>query len=335
MAQAPNIDGILITWGDRLFYPGNRVVKVKPQPKMGGDAARLRAAAIRKRIEATVVRRAPQVMVKVTGGGRGMGAIKAHMAYISKRGKLEIEDQEGERHNGREAIGGLAWEWRYAGTRIPEVSHRREAFNIIFSMPRGTEAAVVRAAAREVMRDEFRGHRYAMVLHEHQENPHAHVVVRAERDDGRRLNPRKADLHRWRERFAGALRGYGIEAAATRQAVRGEMRRPDLLWERAARSEGRLRRERAPLNEKSLMKERDEALENWSGLGRAFASSQDPEDRALAGEVARFLPSAPIFARRLAAQHSRLRSTQDSRQSERAKSHRSEDRPQETGGPER
>ena len=34
MPQAPNIDGVLITWGDRLFYPGNRVVKVKPQPKL-------------------------------------------------------------------------------------------------------------------------------------------------------------------------------------------------------------------------------------------------------------------------------------------------------------
>lgn len=62
MAQAPNIDGILITWGDRLFYPGNRVVKVNPQPRLSGDAAHLRAAAIRKRIEATVVRRAPQVI---------------------------------------------------------------------------------------------------------------------------------------------------------------------------------------------------------------------------------------------------------------------------------
>jgi hypothetical protein len=30
MSQAPNVDGVLITWGDRLFYPGNRIVKVKP-----------------------------------------------------------------------------------------------------------------------------------------------------------------------------------------------------------------------------------------------------------------------------------------------------------------
>ena len=106
MAQAPNIDGILITWGDRLFYPGNRVVKTKPQPRLSGDAARLRAAAIRKRIEATVVRRAPQVMVKVTGGGRGMNAIAAHFRYISKNGRLEIEDQRGETMRGIGTVGG-------------------------------------------------------------------------------------------------------------------------------------------------------------------------------------------------------------------------------------
>jgi hypothetical protein len=43
-----------------------------------------------------VVRRAPQVMVKVTGGGRGMKAIAAHFRYISKNGRLDIEDERGE-----------------------------------------------------------------------------------------------------------------------------------------------------------------------------------------------------------------------------------------------
>ena len=33
MNQAPDIDGVLIQWGDRLFYPGNRIVKVKPQDR--------------------------------------------------------------------------------------------------------------------------------------------------------------------------------------------------------------------------------------------------------------------------------------------------------------
>jgi hypothetical protein len=59
MPQATNIDAILITWGDRLFYLGNRMVKGRPMPmpKLSGSAARTRAAAIRKRIEATVLRR--------------------------------------------------------------------------------------------------------------------------------------------------------------------------------------------------------------------------------------------------------------------------------------
>src|SRR4051794_38833737 len=102
MTQAPNIDGVLIQWGDRLFYPGNRIVKTPPQPKLRALAAKQRAAAIRQRIEATVVRRAPQVMVKVTGGGRGMNAIAAHFRYISKNGRLEIEDERGETMHGKD-----------------------------------------------------------------------------------------------------------------------------------------------------------------------------------------------------------------------------------------
>jgi len=315
-------------WGDRLL---RRRRYSDGLPILRGMSAR----AVRREVRA-VVRRAPQVMVKVTGGGRGMGAIKAHMAYISKRGRLEIEDQDDERHRGREAVDALAWEWRYAGARIAEVSHRREAFNIILSMPRGTEAAVVRAAAREVLRDELKGHRYAMVLHEHQENPHVHVVVRAERDDGRRLNPRKADLHRWRERFAAALRGYGIEAAATRQAVRGVMRRPDLLWERVAQSEGRLRRERAPVNERTLMPEREEALKNWSGLARALAGSSSLEDRSLAAEIDRFVRAAPVFSGLLAGESSPPQHTRGRDQVVHGKQRRPKDRTQSSpGGPER
>jgi hypothetical protein len=142
MTQAPNIDGILITWGDRLFYPGNRMVKTKPQPKLNGGSTQQPAAAIRARIEATVVRRAPQVMVKVTGGGRGMKAIAAHFRYISKNGRLEIEDQRGEKMRGKDSVYGLTDEWRLSGSLIPddaEPGHRREAFNLMLSMPRALE----------------------------------------------------------------------------------------------------------------------------------------------------------------------------------------------------
>ena len=78
------IDGVLVQWGDRLFYDGNRRVPAGQGGPRSGGALRERAAAIRQRIEATAVRRAPQVMVKVTGGGRGMAAIAAHLRYLDQ-----------------------------------------------------------------------------------------------------------------------------------------------------------------------------------------------------------------------------------------------------------
>ena len=143
MTMTSSIDGVLVQWGERLFYPGNRIVKPQPTPRLdtalrapgGGDprsASRPRSS-----------RRAPQVMVKVTGGGRGMKAIAAHFRYISKNGRLDIEDERGRRARGKEALHDLVEDWRYGGTPIDEISHRREAFNIMLSMPRGTDPLIV------------------------------------------------------------------------------------------------------------------------------------------------------------------------------------------------
>ena len=162
MADPSSIDGILVQWGERLFYPGNRIVKVAPQPHLVGNLAQ-RAAVIRRRIQATAVRRAPQVMVKVTGGGRGMKAIAAHFRYVSKNGRLDVEDEHGQISRGREALRELAEDWRYGGTRIDDVSDRREAYNIMLSMPRGTDVLAVWRAAREFAQAELAEHKYVMI----------------------------------------------------------------------------------------------------------------------------------------------------------------------------
>ena len=289
MSQAPNIDGVLITWGDRLFYPGNRVVRTKPQPKLGGDSARARAAGIRKRIEATVVRRAPQVMVKVTGGGRGMKAIAAHFRYISKNGRLEIEDQRGEMMRGKDALHDLADEWRFGGSLIPDDAgpgHRREAFNIMLSMPRGTDPLAVQRAAREFAQVELADHKYVMVLHDHQANPHVHISVRAESQHGKRLNPRKADLHRWRETFAEKLRERGVEAEATRQAARGARQRYPQLWQVKASESGRLLKTPATVKRGAASTASCEAARDiWRELAAALSTTGSEADRQLARAI--------------------------------------------------
>ncbi|MGN6828947.1 relaxase/mobilization nuclease domain-containing protein [Paucibacter sp. M5-1] len=295
------IDGVLVQWGERLFYPGNRIVKVEP-PRLN-TLWRRQAAVIRRRIEATVTRRAPQVMVKVTGGGRGMGAIAAHFRYISKNGQLAFEDERGVVRQDKEALHDLAEQWRLGGSLIEETSPRREAFNLMLSMPRGTDPQIVLMAAREFAQIELKDHFYVMVLHEHQENPHVHLSVRAESMGGRRLNPRKADLHRWRETFAERLRGYGIEAEATRQATRGEARRHEHLWQRKAREDGRLRS--TPESMKSgdaYLRSRMGALRAWAHIVAALRTSDQAGDRELAERIASFIRGS-TFAK----EHSRKR----------------------------
>ena len=307
MTTGPSVDGVLVQWGERLFYPRNRIVKPMPPARLDALTQR-KAAVIRGRIAATVSRRVPQVMVKVTGGGRGMAAIAAHFRYISKNGRLDIEDDRGVVTNGKEAVHDLVEQWRHGGSLIDEVSHRREAFNIMLSMPQGTDPRIVRQAAREFAQAELKDHSYVMVLHEHQANPHVHLAVRAESRFGARLNPRKADLHRWRETFAEKLRGRGIDAEATRQAARGENRNFEPLWRVKAEEEGRLRKTGVrPKAGEHFWASRAGAVEGWAHIIKALAASDRPDDRELAERVAAFVRGSPFVQEQMGARQGSAR----------------------------
>jgi hypothetical protein len=292
------IDGVLVQWGDRLFYPANRSKQVRT-PALTGLALQQRAQSLRQRIRATVVRRAAQVMVKVTGGGRGMGAIAAHLRYIAKGGRLPIEDDRGVVREGREALRAIVDQWRFGGSRIPEMSDRREALNIMLSMPAGTNPRVVQQATREFAKTELANHRYVMVLHTHQANPHVHVSVRAEGRDGKRLNPRKEDLRRWRETFAERLRAWGIEFEATSQAVRGSRHREQRAWSRDMVGVSRSPSVDAqrPLK---MSPSHHRAGQAWVHLAQALAASTDPTDRELSNAIVRYVRNMPVMREPLA-----------------------------------
>jgi len=224
-----------------------------------------------------------------------MAAIAAHFRYISKSGRLDIEDERGNVRRDKEALYDLVEQWRYGGTPIDEVGYRREAFNIMLSMPRGTDPAVVQAAARDFAREELPEHRYVMVLHDHQANPHVHLSVKASSTRGDRLNPRKADLHRWRETFAEKLRGYGIDAEASRQATRGVTRNFDPLWRIKASGDGRLRETKKDgKKSRQARLSRSEAVQAWGKIAEALATSELADDRHLAAEIRGFVRREPV-----------------------------------------
>lgn len=178
------------------------------------------------------VRRTPEVMVKVTGGGTKAGAVVAHFAYISRQGKLEIETDDGERIAGKYAQRAYLAGWhlelsagQYRGPHDQRTDARvtKLVHNIVLSMPAPTPADKVLAAARVFAREKFGvRHRYALVLHTDQAHPHVHMVVKAEDAHGRRRHISKPMLREWREDFARMMREQGIAANATPRVVRGQ-----------------------------------------------------------------------------------------------------------------
>jgi Relaxase/Mobilisation nuclease domain len=213
----------------RLPTDGPRFFEVvsygRAGPQMPGRFSRAQIDQISR-----TVRHTPEVMVKVTGGGTKRGAVAAHFAYLSRQGTLEIETDEGERTGRREEHKRLLDDWHL---ELTAGQYRREkdgparratklVHNIVLSMPAPTPPDKVLAAARQFAREKFRQHRYAMVLHTHQQHPHVHLVVKAENELGRRLHIDKQLLRDWREDFAQLMREQGIAANATPRAIRGE-----------------------------------------------------------------------------------------------------------------
>ena len=261
------------------------------------------------------VRRTPEVMVKVTGGGRSSRAVGAHFSYISGKGKIEIETDEGQRID-KEGQKDLLKGWhleltpgqyrkRIDGQHAPrplKLTH-----NIVLSMPRPTPPDKVLAAARTFAREHFGAkHQYAMALHTHQEHPHVHLVVKAEGRDGRRLHIDKAMLREWREHFAELMRAQGVPANATPRVVRGRSKSRLKGASYQAIRRGRSDRWRARLHDVArelettktirdpahgkLLETRKSVVAGWMGVAAALEAQREV---VLAGDVRYFAIHLP------------------------------------------
>lgn len=200
---------------DDLFYP-RYLVK-----KQGSSGISLRKGyGLRNLLSAAS--KAPQVVIKIPrrkGNSRGLKAVKSHLDYISKYGKLKIEDQDGFIYLGKNSRKDIMKDLE--GYGILAESKKREAINFVFSMPPGTPPNLVKDAVRKTAEQEFLDHLYYFTLHTDEAHPHVHLCVLLKGRDGKRLNPRKNDLQRYRIRFADHLRELGVECTATRRYYNG------------------------------------------------------------------------------------------------------------------
>ena len=268
-----------------------------------------------EQIERTV-RAVPEVMVKVSGGGKNAEAVRAHLAYIDRHGKLEVLTDEGEKLHGKGVAQQLIEDWNLdvgSGQYRPEPkvgqSDRRpkQVHNVVFSMPAGTPPEKLLAATQRFAREKFAlAHRYAMVLHTDQGHPHVHFVVKAVSEQGERLYIRKATLRQWREDFARNLRELGVAANATPTALRGKAKawEKDAIYRAVKRGQSTFLRHKAEdvarelsrgglsaeAGKVRLLATRQRVVEDWSATATLLRAQGQ---QALAREVDTFVRAMP------------------------------------------
>ena len=245
---------------------------------------------------------------------RASEAVRAseHLAYISRNGKIEVENDRGETFSGRQQVSVIYREWmekhdedRREGSATDRT---RITTSIVFSMPGTANAEAVKDAVRALARQEFQGrHDYAMALHTDTHHPHVHLTLRTVGEDGQKLNLRKADLQRLRDTFAEKLRTRGIEAESTPRHARGVTRRGEVTPVYKIRQRGgkpladarKMRQVRRDLEDNggrlpqkvwddALIARRSRVMATYDQAATILAGSADPKDRDLAYATQKF-----------------------------------------------
>jgi hypothetical protein len=315
MATKIYVDGIMQVWGDRLFYapvkaktgaqpllsPNSLKNALKKNARQGGNNGSGGSVQLRKKLDATI-KKTPEVMVKITSSGKNIKQIKTHLDYISRNGEVELENQDGDEIQGKEAVRDVRDEWKDGKYVIPTgEGTQRESFNIMLSMPPGTDRKAVKDAVRDFAKDEFGGrYDYVFAAHDDEKHPHVHLVVKARGYDGKRLNPRKADLQDWRESFAEKLREHGIEANATKRPTRGVTKVPSKQSVIHMRKRGHdlpfahdpNHNPDNPYAAKTA-ETRKKVIQAYGEIAKALAQSGSAQDRATALKVVELVQTMP------------------------------------------
>ena len=306
--------------GNAAEQPWRLPGSVKGQDvKLQGGANRTLTPSAKARLQ-RIVSKTPEVMVKVTGRTRNgathrAGHLKAHLDYITRNGRLPLQTQDGQRITDRSALRALHDDWLLAnavqacGRRGPNAT---QSVSLILSMPPGTPADRLEAAATTWARQAFGSHYdWVMARHDDTAHPHVHLAVRAVGRNGRRLSPKLADLQQWREGFAHELRRLGVQAEATPRQARGHVpkaepvpvkqlkqRGTEPLVQKAQRQtaerEARAPQERQPRHWSQDIQERQEAIRRAYLTHADELSKGDASERQLARDIRRFVADMPV-----------------------------------------
>ena len=267
-----------------------------------------------------VLKRTPEVMTKITGYSKGAGGVKSNLEYITRNGKVELEDSRGGTYLGKESVRGFFKKWddfEGAFENKKRTQNNRDTMKLVLSMPEGTDPNNLKKAAREFLKKEFFNHEYAFALHTDDKHPHVHVAIKTLGFDKTRLRPYRKDIQHWRESFAEKLRANGIEAEATPRVVRGVVKKSESqiirhIETQLKAEEGNRKPRKStvktsqkaealaavtsgsksePLKpwEKAIRKNQDEAKKAWTEAAEELDKQGTPEDKTLASRMRHYV----------------------------------------------
>lgn len=185
-----------------------------------------------------IARGATEVLVKRSGYGHGVARVHAHLTYITRHGKWEMENDRGEIIHGRDELNAFFRDWKESIENHPrrvsfvdkdgKERRQRDILQLVLSMPEHVDSESVRNATREFAREVFgKNHEYVFALHTNEPHPHCHLAIKCRGHDGRQLHTSRTDLHDWREIFAKKLREQGVDAEATPRFTRGVVKKAE------------------------------------------------------------------------------------------------------------
>jgi hypothetical protein len=164
--------------------------------------------------------RKTQAVFKISSYGKGQHKIAVHLSYISRRGKLELEDQDGNKLLSLQEQKQILKSW---SPDFGDNPRSRDTMHLVLSMPPGSDREKTLDAARKFLKKEYKdsSHEYMFVAHNDTDHPHVHVVIKMVSRYGNKLNPRKAYLHQVRKEYASICRSHGIDVEASSRVERG------------------------------------------------------------------------------------------------------------------
>ncbi|MCG3693076.1 MobP1 family relaxase [Aliarcobacter butzleri] len=181
---------------------------------------------INKDVKRPIVKNTPrgkEVVIKITGNSKNFQQWKAHFRYVTRRGELEVVEDELHKYQGKEELKKFQKIFNDTGENIPNENQnkrpRREVLNFVFSMKEHekTPQEKFMSAVLKTIKEKYPNNGSYAVFHGDTDNPHIHCYLKIAGIDGNRIDVRKKDLEQLRKEFAKNLNDLGIEAYATRK----------------------------------------------------------------------------------------------------------------------